>query len=326
MSKLERVLAAGGSLLLVISIFLPLWRINIWAPQYPEGITMLISANKLEGSIDQINILNHYIGMKPINQESIPELEFIPYIMISLAVLGVMVVLTGNRLLAFAWFLLFIGAALLGFYDYYLWSYDYGHNLNPDAPIKVPGMSYQPPVIGSKMLLNFEAFSFPASGGILLALGVILAFLSCVLTKLSFRKLLLLPLLFIFGCQCSINPSPIEVGVDSCEQCKMQIMDLKFGGELITKKGKIFKFDSLLCMGKYYTDNANDIASVWAVDYSKPGNLIEASKAQYLFSSQIHGPMGHSVLAVSDKIILKKLQNQFNAEVLDWDTVIALDF
>ena len=60
--------------------------------------------------------------------------------------------------------------------DFYLWGYDYGHNLNPEAPIKIEGMAYQPPLIGTKVLLNFTAFSGPYIGGwIFIGVGVILA-------------------------------------------------------------------------------------------------------------------------------------------------------
>ena len=66
---------------------------------------------------------------------------------------------------------------VLGFIDFYHWTYVYGHNLSPDAPIKVPGMAYQPPIIGEKTLLNFDALSQPHYGGYLLILaGLILAF------------------------------------------------------------------------------------------------------------------------------------------------------
>ena len=66
---------------------------------------------------------------------------------------------------------------ILGFVDFYRWTYVYGHNLSPDAPIKVPGMAYQPPIIGYKQLLNFDAYSQPDFGGYLLVVaGVLVAF------------------------------------------------------------------------------------------------------------------------------------------------------
>jgi copper chaperone NosL len=65
---------------------------------------------------------------------------------------------------------------MLGIYDFYLWLYDYGHNLSDTAPIKVPGQAYQPPLIGSKMLLNFNAISWPHWGGIAMGFGIVCGF------------------------------------------------------------------------------------------------------------------------------------------------------
>ena len=49
--------------------------------------------------------------------------------------------------------------------DFYKWGYNYGHDLDPTAPVQVPGLSYQPPLFGHKRLLNFDAYSFPDVGG-----------------------------------------------------------------------------------------------------------------------------------------------------------------
>ena len=165
--------------------FFPLWQITLEAPQYPEGITMFIWINKITGTteytLQNINILNHYIGMKYIEPDSIPELKYFPWVVIGIAFLEVLGLFWYNR-----WYYLFIGALVfalscLGVYDFYLWEYDYGHNLDPNAPIKIEGMVYQPPLIGSKMLLNFNAISLPATGGYLFLLGNIFGFLSFVL-------------------------------------------------------------------------------------------------------------------------------------------------
>tara|TARA_B100000508_G_scaffold141069_1_gene145880 strand:+ start:7536 stop:8090 length:555 start_codon:yes stop_codon:yes gene_type:complete len=172
--------------------FFPLWQITLEAPQYPEGITMYIWINKITGSseftLQNINILNHYIGMKYIEPDSIPELTYFPYVIGFLVFLEIIAVIIRNK-----WFYLGIGAlvfamACLGLYDFYLWEYDYGHNLDPNAPIKVPGMVYQPPLIGSKMLLNFNAISLPATGGYLFLLGNVFGFLSFVTYPLKKRK------------------------------------------------------------------------------------------------------------------------------------------
>jgi copper chaperone NosL len=72
---------------------------------------------------------------------------------------------TGNRKILFSYLVVSVIGGALAIYDFYQWGYDYGHNLNPDAPIKVPGMGYQPPILGHKKLLNFDAYSLPDAGG-----------------------------------------------------------------------------------------------------------------------------------------------------------------
>ncbi|MDZ7847882.1 MAG: hypothetical protein U5L96_14615 [Owenweeksia sp.] len=84
--------------------------------------------------------------------------------------------------------MVFLILSTLGIYDFYLWEYDYGHNLSPTAPIKVPGQAYQPPLFGSKMLLNFEATSYPATGGIFMGIALFLSFLAFWLKRLSTSK------------------------------------------------------------------------------------------------------------------------------------------
>lgn len=168
MKKQHRIGMAVAALLLAALYILPIWSIELEAPQYPEGIGLDIYINTIQGKqpqdLQNINGLNHYIGMKPIQPDSIPELKFMPPIIGFLMVTGLVVALWGSRRWVLIWLLLFIALAIVGLVDFYLWEYDYGHNLNPNAAIKVPGMTYQPPLIGSKKLLNFNAISLPHTG------------------------------------------------------------------------------------------------------------------------------------------------------------------
>ena len=179
MKMLPKVLMFVGALLLLTLFLTPLWSITLEAPQYPDGITMYIWINKITGdtehTLQNINILNHYIGMQFIEPDSIPELKYFPYIIVSMAALGLLISFKANRKLILSWVIIMVVLGILGMYDFYLWEYDYGHNLDPKAPIKVPGMAYQPPVFGSKMLLNFNAISYPYWGGLFLGLSIIMA-------------------------------------------------------------------------------------------------------------------------------------------------------
>lgn len=168
MTNQNKIWMAVAALLLIALYFLPIWSIQLHAPQYPEGIGMNIHINNVKGKTDHdlqnINGLNHYIGMKHISKEAIPELKVMPYIFGFLIVFGLIAAVSGNRKLVWAWIITFILLAIIGLIDFYIWEYNYGHHLNPNAPIKVPGMSYQPPLLGKKQLLNITAISLPHIG------------------------------------------------------------------------------------------------------------------------------------------------------------------
>ena len=167
----SRLLFVAAAAALVGVYLLPLWRIALVAPQYPEGLGMLIRVNAITGiqpqDLDNINMLNHYIGMKPIVPDAIPELRIMPVVVGVLLAGALAVAATGRRWLAWAWVGAFGLLGVAGLYDFWQWEYDYGHDLDPTAAISIPGMSYQPPLIGSKTLLNFVAESWPAAGGVL---------------------------------------------------------------------------------------------------------------------------------------------------------------
>ena len=169
MRRSSRILMAIGSLALGLLFVTPLWHIGLKAPQYPEGLGMYIWVNQMTGEkpqdLNSINGLNHYIGMKEIVPESFPELRYMPIAVGALIGLGLLAALWGNRKGLYAWTGVFLAGALAGLADFWRWGYQYGHQLNPRAAIKIEGMSYQPPLLGSKQLLNFHATSWPGVGG-----------------------------------------------------------------------------------------------------------------------------------------------------------------
>jgi len=190
-SKTSRILVAVAALLLLGVYVFPLWSVHLTAPQYPEGLGMTIHVNTVRGltefDLDKINNLNHYIGMKEIHPDAIPELRIMPWIVAALVAGGLLVAALGRRRALYAWLGAFALLGLVGLIDFWKWEYDYGHNLSPDAIIKIPGMSYQPPLIGSKELLNFTASSWPALGGVLAGLSFALGAAAAVLTFRAHR-------------------------------------------------------------------------------------------------------------------------------------------
>lgn len=185
LSKLSIILLSISGIGLVISIFVPIWAIYLEAPQYPEGLGMFLYANKITGDYEIINGLNHYIGMKTIHQEDFWEFKVLPYALGFFAVLAFLFAFLKKKWGLYFFTALFLLFGIAFMVDFWLWEYDYGHNLNPNAPIIVPGMSYQPPLLGFKQLLNFGAYSYPDVGGwIMFAVGII----SLVLSVLEFKS------------------------------------------------------------------------------------------------------------------------------------------
>jgi copper chaperone NosL len=175
MTTLMKVVTILCSLGMIAVLFFPMWKIELAAPQYPEGLVLKIWPSKLAGDVEIINGLNHYIGMRKLHAEDFIEFTVLPYILIGFSVIGIITLLINRKKMFNAWFLLFLVISVVSMIDFYRWEYDYGHELNPDAPIKVPGMAYQPPLIGYKKLLNFGAYSIPDIGGwIFVSIGVIL--------------------------------------------------------------------------------------------------------------------------------------------------------
>ncbi len=165
LKPLTRILIVVTALLMISAYFVPLWQILMWAPQYPEGLTMKIWINTISGDVKIISALNHYIGMKHIEVEMFPEFKYMIYIVGFLIGFGILTGIINKRFMLIIYVSLILAAGIGALVDFYMWGYDYGHNLDPTAPIIVPGMSYQPPLIGTKQLLNFTAFSGPDAGG-----------------------------------------------------------------------------------------------------------------------------------------------------------------
>ena len=323
------LLIAGLSLVAVL--FAPIWRIELTAPQYPEGLTLLIHANKLSGSVDIINGLNHYIGMKTLHADDFIEFKVLPGIILFFAGLFILSAILAGRKLMYFLFGLFVTFGVLAMVDFWRWEYDYGHNLDPNAAIIVPGMAYQPPLIGFKQLLNFGAYSVPDIGGwIFIGAGLIL--LVCVILEwkkaksglqkkfaLNFTIITLSAALFS---SCSTEPVPIRLGKDNCDFCKMTISDKRFGAEVVTKKSKIYKFDDEHCVVQFLKEGtvvSGDIAGVYFVDFSAPNNLIDAKKAFFLQSPDFKSPMNGNIAAFSHEDSLAKALPKFYGNAITWE-------
>ena len=187
-SGLSKVLLLITAVLFASSLFVPMWQIQLEAPQYPEGLVLRLHANKIGGDVEIINGLNHYIGMATLHTENFFEFTVLPYVFGIFAFISLILVFINNRKAVFGFLITFVLFVILAGVDFYRWNYEYGHNLDPNAAIKVPGMAYQPPLIGYKQLLNFGAYSIPDIGGWMLVVagGILFAI---VLKEFKFKKL-----------------------------------------------------------------------------------------------------------------------------------------
>ena len=175
LSLFSKVITIVCALGLIAVLFVPLWQIELAAPQYPEGLVLKMYPHKLGGNVDVINGLNHYIGMKTLHAENFIEFTILPYIIGFFAAFCLLVVFINRKKWLNYLFISFVTFGIIAMVDFYRWNYNYGHDLDPNAAIQVPGMSYQPPLIGYKQLLNFGAYSIPDIGGwIFIGVGVLL--------------------------------------------------------------------------------------------------------------------------------------------------------
>lgn len=178
-----------GSLLLLGLFKFPLWNIMLGAPQYPDPLGMNIYIQGIEGveefDIQNIDGLNHYIGMKTIPKaEDMWEFSVFPKVIGGMVALGVIIGLLGffgkvSYKWFLGWFILMSILGLLGMYDFNLWLIDYGTDLDPKAIMKLENldgtpMTYKPPLLGYQKMLNFDVDSWPATGAYMIFTGMML--------------------------------------------------------------------------------------------------------------------------------------------------------
>lgn len=180
-----RILLIAGALLLMLIYFVPLWSLTMFAPQYPNGLRLQIYSYKLVGGnagqdVKEINILNHYIGMKPLAAEDFTEFKWIPFVVGAMALLFLRAVVIGqiSNLVDVVVLYLYFGAFSLWSFAYKMFSY--GHSLAPDAAVKVA--PFTPPLYGYQKIANFEIYSYPGFASYALGAVTLLLLVAVVLT------------------------------------------------------------------------------------------------------------------------------------------------
>lgn len=331
LSLASRLLALVGCAALVVSLFVPLWRIELDAPQYPEGLVLQIFPHKLGGNVDIINGLNHYIGMQTLHAENFIEFTLLPYIISFYALLFLSVVIVGKKRWMNIVFFAFVLFGIIAMIDFWRWEYNYGHELNPDAAIKVPGMSYQPPLIGFKQLLNFGAYSIPDLGGwLFIGAGILL--LMAVAMEAGYLKRLGIGKSAVAGCMMattflsscgSKGPDPIAYNADKCAHCKMTIADGRFAAEMKTMKGRVYKFDDAACMTSYIRENPTTaVQACWVSTYDGNHSFVPAARAVFVKLEKLNSPMRGNLAAFSSKATAGEMLKDEKATLMNWNDLV----
>jgi hypothetical protein len=172
LSIVSSLLISLSAVLIVLSLFFPWWQMIFYAPQYPEGLNIIVYPNKLAGQIDIVNGLNHYIGMDNFSEANFPELGYLKYLVGGLAAITLVTALLRKKAVLYGLISVFVALGLLGVYDLHTALHDFGTNLSPKAPIKID--PFVPPIIGHNTVANFITNSVLGTGTYLVIAAFIL--------------------------------------------------------------------------------------------------------------------------------------------------------
>ena len=138
-------------------------------------------------------------------------------------------------------------------------------------------------------------------------------------------SILLFALLIVFGC--TQKPEPIKYGSDECELCRMSIVDKQYGAELVTSKGKIYKFDSIECLINYTLNNnliGDDKNLMLVTDFTKPEMFIYVKKSFYVHNNSFRSPMGLNVSSFGTDVAKQSFLDKNGGQQLTWPELIEL--
>jgi copper chaperone NosL len=186
-----RGLLVLAALFLLPAYLFPLWKLTMYAPQYPEGLRMEIYSYKLEGGnhgqdVKEINLLNHYIGMKDLATPDFTEFKWMPFVIGGLGLLFLRAAALGRMFSVVDAVVVYVYFGLFSLWSFGYKLYRYGHDLLPTASVKVA--PFMPPLFGHKKLANFDVYSYPAFGSYALGLALFVAFLAALLAVREARK------------------------------------------------------------------------------------------------------------------------------------------
>jgi len=186
-----RVLILVAVLALALTYVVPLWNLTMFAPQYPDGLRLDIYSYQLHGGnnnqdVKEINILNHYIGMRDLTDADFTEFKWMPFVIGALGLVLLRAAVYGSIGSLVDVTVLFTYFGLFSLWSFAYKLYVYGHNLAPTAAVKVP--SFMPPVFGFKQIANFQVYSYPQAGTYAMAAVFVLLFAALFFAWRDFRR------------------------------------------------------------------------------------------------------------------------------------------
>ena len=189
----SRLVVLVAAILLVPTYFFPLWNMELYSNQFPEGLVLNIYSYKLEGGkspyrddLKEINSLNHYIGMRPLQEDDFTEFKWIPFVIGGVILLALRAVVLGKMSELVDLFVLFTYFGLFSLWAFYHKMYLYGHELDPTSAIKVD--PFTPPIFGHMTMANFEVYSYPQLGSYFMGAMPILLLLAMWLSRRTAQK------------------------------------------------------------------------------------------------------------------------------------------
>lgn len=143
---------------------------------------------------------------------------------------------------------------------------------------------------------------------------------------LKFKKMkqfIFLGIISLLLSSCNVSPQPVNYGSDACHYCDMTIVDRQHASQLVTSKGKAYKYDAIECLVHALQDEfkETEMAHYLVADFRQPGELIDATKASFLVSKKLQSPMGANLSAFLNKDAGKKAQEEFTGDMYSWEEI-----
>jgi hypothetical protein len=186
-----RLLMLAAAACLLLALFLPLWNLTMFAPQYQGGLRLDIYAHTLQGGnggqdIKEINVLNHYIGMRDLANEDFAEFKWMPFAIGAIALLILRAVVHGTVATLIDGGTVFVYFGLFSLWSFGYKLYRYGHDLAPTAAMKIE--PFTPPLFGYQRIANFEVYSYPRGGTYAMVAALLLLAAAVVIAWLAARR------------------------------------------------------------------------------------------------------------------------------------------